>query len=97
MVRLDENSVSLHPARLTVKHSAFLDGGELFDAAAFELRAPEVKLEDPQQRWLLDASHRALREGGADRRALRDAHVAVTVGQMSYDWLMVQGPLDSLL
>ncbi|WP_394846828.1 SDR family NAD(P)-dependent oxidoreductase [Pendulispora brunnea] len=63
-----------------VRHAAFLDRVDLFDAAFFGISPREARHIDPQHRLLLEASWKALEDAALVPDALRDSQTGVFVG-----------------
>ncbi|WP_394836500.1 SDR family NAD(P)-dependent oxidoreductase [Pendulispora rubella] len=63
-----------------VRHAAFLDRVDLFDATFFGISPREARHIDPQHRLLLEASWKALEDAALVPDTLRDSQTGVFVG-----------------
>ena len=69
-----------------VRHAAFVDRVEFFDAQLFGITKVEAEAMDPQQRHLLETSFAAFMDGGYQKTTLMGQSVGVFVGQDKCDW-----------
>ncbi|CAE7183438.1 pikAI, partial [Symbiodinium microadriaticum] len=72
--------------KMYVKHAAFIEGVELFAAAAFNINKAEAETMDPQQRHLLEAAFEAFTAAGLGKSTLMGSYGGVFVGQDKCDW-----------
>ncbi len=73
-------------SRLSGLRGGFLEGIDLFDAAAFNISPREARVVDPQQRLLLETAWEALEDAGQDMRRLAGSPVGVYVGVWGSDY-----------
>ncbi|MBY0527104.1 MAG: acyltransferase domain-containing protein, partial [Gemmataceae bacterium] len=78
------------PGRTYARRGAFVHGPELFDAAFFGITPREANRMDPQQRWLLETTWRAIEDAGYPLNKLTGTDVGVFVGVFSSDWGDIQ-------
>ena len=69
-----------------VRHAAFVDRVEFFDAQLFGITKVEAEAMDPQQRHLLETSFAAFMDAGCQKTTLMGQSVGVFVGQDKCDW-----------
>eukprot|EP00959_Pyramimonas_sp_CCMP1952_P246730 5156817-Pyramimonas_sp.AAC.1 len=69
-----------------VQHGGFIEGGELFAAAHFNIVKPEAETMDPQQRHLLEVSFEAFLGAKIEKSTLMGSLTGVFVGQDKCDW-----------
>jgi acyl transferase domain-containing protein len=77
--------------KMYTKKGAFIEGGDLFDAAFFGISGAEVKSMDPQQRLLLEVSFDALHRAGGSKDSLMGSNAGVFIGQTTNDWVQLSG------
>ncbi|MDI3284215.1 type I polyketide synthase [Polyangium sp. 15x6] len=77
-----------------VRHAAFMEGVDLFDAALFGISPREARTIDPRHRLLLEATWSALEDAGLVPSELRETRtgVFVGIGPGEYDRLPNEGP-----
>ncbi|KAF2470531.1 polyketide synthase PksD [Lindgomyces ingoldianus] len=80
------------PLSQTTSHtgSYFLNGDPAaFDAPFFSITAHEAAAMDPQQRWLLETSYRALENAGIPLEKVAGTNTAVYASSTSEDYIMM--------
>jgi acyl transferase domain-containing protein/NADPH:quinone reductase-like Zn-dependent oxidoreductase/NAD(P)-dependent dehydrogenase (short-subunit alcohol dehydrogenase family)/acyl carrier protein len=85
----DENPGQI--GKMYTRKGAFIEGGDLFDAAFFGIGGAEVKSMDPQQRLLLEVSYDALHRSGGSKDSLMGSDCGVFIGQTTNDWVQLSG------
>jgi acyl transferase domain-containing protein len=73
--------------KMYVRKGAFINDGDLFDAAFFNISGRETKEMDPQQRLLLEVSFDAFNRAGYTKESLLGSDAGVFVGQSTNDWI----------
>mmetsp|Transcript_115611 Transcript_115611/g.258317 ORF Transcript_115611/g.258317 Transcript_115611/m.258317 type:complete len:1168 (+) Transcript_115611:165-3668(+) len=82
--------------KINVKHTAFCDGLELFDAKFFRIAPAETKSMDPMQRAIMEIGYSALYGAGRTAKNLLQSLTAVYVGCHLSEWPMIdQGPEEA--
>ena len=69
-----------------VRHAAFMESVEFFDAQLFGITKVEAEAMDPQQRHLLETAYGAFMDGGWKKAHLMGKTAGVFVGQDKCDW-----------
>ena len=69
-----------------VRHAAFVENVEFFDAQLFGITKVEAEAMDPQQRHLLETAYGAFMDGGWKKAHLMGKTAGVFVGQDKCDW-----------
>lgn len=71
---------------MNTRRGHFIDDVDAFDNEFFGIAPVEAATLDPQQRWLLQTSWRAVEDAGIDPRSLAGTSTGVFVGLMSAEW-----------
>ncbi len=71
------------------RYGAFVDDIDLFDAEFFRISPVEAELLDPQQRFMLETSWRALEDAGIDPETLRESLTGVYTGISNDEYRML--------
>ncbi|KAI8482482.1 hypothetical protein Bbelb_398020 [Branchiostoma belcheri] len=74
------------PGKSYVKRAGFVDGFKDFDNRLFNISGQEASRMDPQQRWMLECSYKALENAGIPLKAVHNTDTGVFVGVMNYDY-----------
>ena len=77
----------LAPGTMNTKRGGFVEGIDRFDPGFFDLSLAEARGMDPQQRMLLECTHRALEHAGIAPDGLRGSASGVFVGISTFDYL----------
>ena len=76
----------VYEAQTPIKHGAFIDGIDCFDADFFGISPREVEVMDPQQRMLLETSWHALENAGIDPKTLKGSDTSVFIGATTHEY-----------
>ncbi|MEQ1505462.1 MAG: type I polyketide synthase, partial [Myxococcota bacterium] len=84
------------PGHLHAVRGGFVDDVDQFDAAFFGIGPAEAARIDPQQRWILETSYRALEDAGWTLERVAGQRIAVVVGVSARDYDAVQTAPDNV-
>lgn len=82
----------LDHCRTSIRHGAFMEGMQLFDAKFFGISAAEAKGMDPCQRMVLETSYESLHMAGFKKKDLSNAYIGVFGGSTQPEWSQI--PLE---
>ncbi|XP_066287751.1 phthioceranic/hydroxyphthioceranic acid synthase-like [Branchiostoma lanceolatum] len=75
------------PGKSFVERAGFVDDFKDFDNRLFNISDHEASRMDPQQRWMLECSYKALENAGIPLQDVSNTDTGVFVGVMNYDYL----------
>ncbi|XP_078618985.1 phthioceranic/hydroxyphthioceranic acid synthase-like [Branchiostoma floridae x Branchiostoma japonicum] len=74
------------PGKSFVERAGFVDDFKDFDNRLFNISDLEASRMDPQQRWMLECSYKALENAGIPLKNVYNTDTGVFVGVMNYDY-----------
>ncbi|XP_048366349.1 hybrid PKS-NRPS synthetase fsa1-like [Sphaerodactylus townsendi] len=77
---------SSKPGKTSTRHAAFTEEFNTFDNKLFGITDVEAQRMDPQQKLLLECTHRALEDAGVTREKINGTKTGVFVGMMNRDY-----------